>query len=274
MRIRSAVAVIAASICVPTVAFAQPTTGTYSYFWSLAGDATNTPVTSVNVVPGQTVSVRFWLKETGGQALTATNTYGLGGYDASFTWAVGGSVGNNSSQGIFITKIDGTNSATVTTTDVQVNPLSYGSRGFNNTSNGVIPTNADATSINTARSLQLAKTVGNLADPAQYVKVTDGPNSAGQMLLSQMTFTTATGFTGDTLTGAQRGGTNFVYYVNSGNPLALDSLIGTNNAVLQFTPVPEPGTSLVVVTGAVGLAAWVRRWRASRTEPSAVPIPA
>lgn len=259
MRISSRFLAVGAILFVTAgTAVAQPTLGTYSYFWTNAADATNTPITSVGVVPGSSVSLRFWLKETGGQALTATNTFGLGGYDASFTWAVGGTIGNAASQGVFITKADGTNAATTATTDVQVNPFAYGTRGFNNTNNGLI-TNQTAAAINTAKSIQIGKLIGDTTNAANWVKITDGPNSSGNILLTQMTFTTATGFTGDTLTGAQRSGTNYLYFLNGTTPFALDTTIGTTNAVFQFVPVPEPVSVLAGAVAVVGLVAGVRR---------------
>jgi hypothetical protein len=256
---------------VPTAAHGQPTLGTYSYSWTRANDATNTPITSINVTPGSSVSVRFWLHEAGGgQALSATNSYGLGGYDASYAWNVGGTAGDANAQGIFIAKADGTNAATAATTDVQVNPLVYGTGGFNNTNNGLI-TNTTAGAINTAKSIQIGKLIGDTTNPANYVKVTNGPNSTGNILLTEMTFTTSTGFTGDTLTGAQRSGTNYLYFVNGTTPFALDTTIGTSNAVLQFVPVPEPTIGIGVMFGTVGLAAWFRRRSGSAAAPGRAP---
>jgi hypothetical protein len=241
--------------------------GTYTYFWTNANDATNTPITTINASPGTSVSVRFWLHESGGgTVLSAANTFGLGGYDASYTWAVGGTAGDVNAQGIYITKADGTNAATTATTDVQVNPFTYGSRGFNNTNNGLI-SNTTAAAINTAKSIQIGKLIGDTTNPANYVKITDGPNSTGNVLLTEMTFTTSAGFTGDTLTGAQRGGTNYLYFVNGSTPLTLDSTISSTSAVLQFLPVPEPFTGFGLCFGTAGLVTWYRRRRAETGGP-------
>lgn len=267
MRIRILL-IVAAVICLLNASSvnAQPTLGTYSYFWTNANDATNTPISTLNVAPGSTATVRFWLKETGGNALSSSNAFGLGGYDASFTWATGGTSGDANAQGIYITKVNGTNGATAANTDVQVNPFAYGSRGFNNSSDGLIPAGGTVAAINTAKSIQIAKTIGFTPDPANWVKATDGPNSTGNFLLTEMTFTTSAGFVGDTITGKQRGGTNYLYFLDgSGNASALDATIGSSaSAVLTFTPVPEPTTILAISGSTYGLFMLRRRMRAKK----------
>jgi hypothetical protein len=54
--------------------------------------------------------------------------------------------------------------------------------------------------------------------------------------------------------------------VGNGNIYALDGFAGAGdgNKIWVFSPIPEPGTALLLGAGLLGLAGWERRFKSSR----------
>lgn len=234
--------------------------GTYSYFWT---NAANTPITSVTVNSGDTLSVRLWAREAGGGnvfdgnrtapagAFAGQIVGGLGGFDSIFSLATGGT-------GIVrlapvASPVTGQRYAGVT-----ASPQFGGSEG------GFFQQDV-ATFNSTGTAPSFAQPASDASNPTTYARDTVAPNLPGSIYLYQIDF--QTGFTGSatgttTLTGAQGTGSNYGYYTGSGFAV-LDSTIAAASAPLTIAVVPEPAS--VVGLGALALAgAGVARRRAAR----------
>ena len=275
VRQLSIVFAVAAAFALPaTPAVAQtpvqnPTTSSYSFFWSLATD--NVSVSSASVNQGSTITLRFWLKEAaGGNALSSNNALGngLAAYDMNLGWS-------NTS----VLQLPSSGAANTVNTNASPNVYANGAgwTGPGGLRNGTQTTNANANgTASWAHSNISTNDSTNWVDAASTF-TTSGGNFVGgdgsnNVLLTQITFmATAEGLA--TVTGSQMltGAPNFTYarqdLTGTGTPitsLQLDSLIGNTNAAIQITvtPVPEP-TGLLALT-ALTLAGWKVRRTARR----------
>jgi hypothetical protein len=248
----------------------NPVTSTYTYYWTLASDPTNTPITSADVASGQALNLRFWLREAaGGNALSANAALGngLGAFDMRLTWSVPTALQIPTGAG----------AGTAVNTNVSPNPYSgttsppgFFTGGFRN--------NQTATA-NTAGTAAFSHS-SSPSDSAQWATTGSAFNSSvvgaggnfvgsdgsNNVLLTQVQFAGATAGLVDVTGGQNTTGNNYAYAIQdvagTPTPLFLDSLIGSQSATVHVTvtqPVPEPATVLGVCAAGLGLAGWVRR---------------
>ena len=232
---------------------AQPVTvGTYNFFWA---DAANAPITSATVTAGDTLSVRLFVRETGGNTFTGTRTATTGAFANQ---VVGGLAGFDS---VFSVAAGGTS---VVRLAPPANPQTgqryagvTASAQFGGTAGGFFQQNVAAFN-DTGTAVSFAQPVAMVTQPSTYVRDTVAPNTPGSIFLYQIDFQTAfAGSTGGTtvLTGMQGQGSNFGYRDEASNLLVLDSTIGTASAGLTITVVPVPEPAALVGVAALGLAA-------------------
>jgi hypothetical protein len=255
-RLRAYVLVVGATIFSAGVSIGQPppTVGTYTYFWT---DTAGTPITSAQVLPGETVTVQFRIQESGGGNAFVS---GLGAYDTTVTWGLSG----NGQNLLFFEETGGTN---VENQRIRTNPYTAG--GFNGP--GAV-TNGAVETINENRTLNVTRAVLSITNPATWVTQSTAPNpNTGSILLMELTFTATSNLGETTVVGGQRlNQDNYLYFLDDDfNEFYLDSTIGTTTATLNVAVVPEPASILGMCVAGAGLVGMVRRGINRRRQPVA-----
>lgn len=236
------------------------TVGTYTYFWT---NTAGTPITSISANTDSTFTVQLRIQEAGGGNAFVT---GINAYDANVVWGLSGS-----SQSLFSFATTGV--GTDENAHVRTNPYPTPANGFDGF--GAV-LNDSIAGINANRALDVTRDVLGPTNSNNWVKQSTVPNTAGTLLLMELTFTTTSNSGTTTVTGRQ--GTNpdnlnYLYFLNPSQPLDdsqylyLDEEIGNANAVLTVTvvPIPEPATVLGVCAAALGFVGLVRRCRRKTT---------
>lgn len=225
--------------------------GSYSFFWTTGSG--NSPISSLDALPGSTLTVRLWMRETSGN-LTANNIFGIASYDTRITWSGGTST---------LRIPTGAGAATAENTNVRTNP--YASGGFNGP--GVFRNN-QTDAANAAQALNLSRAVLSINDTSTWVNNAIAPNNSvtGALLINQLTFQVdAAALTSSTLTAGQRPDLlnwQYGFDANGSTALYFDDRIGAGTSSLVITPVPEPATVGLIAIAALGVAS--ARWRRAR----------
>lgn len=235
------------------------TVGTYSFYFT---DTNNNQISSATIVSGQTLSVRLFIRETGGNVFSGTRTASSGAFAGQ---VVGGISGFDS-----IFSVAGGGGTSVVRLEPPANPtpgLRYfgvtASPQFGGSAGGYFEENVQPFN-ETGTAPSFAQPVANTAQPSTYVRDTVSPNTPGNIFLYEIDF--QTGFAGSTagtttLTAGQGNGSNFLYRDAASTLTALDPVIGTATGALSITvvPVPEPTTVFGLSTLGLLAAGYVRR---------------